>query len=92
MLLEFSGFPYRITAILACDMHACCSWSLLTAHGQHRLGPPNGFCITRSPDSNAETHQEARQPGAVKLVRVQRATAPGSKTHQRTKLPSSCKS
>ena len=25
----------------------------------------NGLCITRSPDSNAETHQVARQPGAV---------------------------
>ena len=38
----------------------------------------NGHCITRSPDSNAETHQVARQPGAVKLMRVRRATAPGS--------------
>jgi len=41
-------------------------------------GPPNGYCITRSPDSNAKTRQTARQPGAVKLMRVRRATALGS--------------
>jgi hypothetical protein len=36
------------------------------------------LCITRSPDSNAKTHEVPRQPGAVKLMRVRRATAPGS--------------
>ena len=40
-------------------------------------GRSNGYCITRSPDSNAETDQMASQLGAVKLMRVRRATAPG---------------
>ena len=38
----------------------------------------NGWRITSSPDSNAEALQVARQPGAVQLWRVRRATATGS--------------
>ena len=38
----------------------------------------DGYCITRSPDSNGETHPVARQPGAVELMRVRQATAPGN--------------
>ena len=41
-------------------------------------GLPNGERITCSPDSNAKTYQMARRPGAVKLMCIRRATAPGS--------------
>ena len=36
------------------------------------------FGLTRGPDSNTTTYQDERQPRAVKLMRVRRATARGS--------------
>ncbi len=38
----------------------------------------NGCGLTRGPDSNTTTCQVERQPRAVKLARVRRATARGS--------------
>ena len=38
----------------------------------------NGCGLTRGPDNSTTTHQDERQPRAVKLMRVRRATARGS--------------
>src|ERR1039457_2046199 len=53
---------------------------VIPAVGGHLVlrGAHNGWRITCGPHSTAETRRKARQPGAVKLMRVRRATALGS--------------
>ena len=68
-------------AVIAPSSYAAsrgCVVSLNMRMRRRGVGPSNDYCITRSPDSSAETHRGARQTGAVKLMRVRRATAPGS--------------